>query len=835
MAVFLTLENAFLSQSFTRISELAREARLRSACCVKCDLLAIQIVSLLWYTAMGCFGESVANNPRREVFELKFFSTRRPVLALSLTATLLSACSMDPNLRKQKYFGSGLRYFEKQQFSEAAIEFTNAIKVDPTYADAHFRLAECDVSLQQQGRAYQEFARTVELQPENYRARMEMANLLIHNRDFPHAREQTDILLQKEPRDPAVHSLASNLLAAEGNNPGAIGEVQQTITLAPGNWEAYLNLALLQLKNNQPDAAEASFKKVIELDPKPMQPHLLLGDYYQAHSRINEAEQEYRAAIALEPNALEPREALSRLYLTEGKASDAEGVLKQAKRDLPHNPDSFLALSNFYFTTGAIDKAVDEYHALYRERGGDALVKKKYIQLLIAAKRYDEARSLDEEILKGNPYDDDALVYRSQMQLNTGDVSNAAQTLETVVKDFPNNIQAHYALGVAFEKQGNLERAENEWREALRLDPDFIDAERSIANAAVLQGDMNSLEDAANQMIRLEPWATEGYALRALANINRLHYAEAEQDTRRAIAAAPQSSFGYVQLGNLRLAQKQYGDAAQAYQDALNRNADSTDALRGLVSAYVTQKQIDKAVAAVNFQIGKSPANSNFYNLLGGVLFHGKGDLGGAESALEKSVALDRHNFDAVIQLCQVRAAKGEIDQAIAAAGQSLKDNPRQPQLYVLLGNLYETRSDWKNAEDAYQNALNINSQNPVACNDLARMMLHAGENFDIALSLAQTARRGLPDAPGPSDTLGWVYYQKGVYPLAVNYLQEALKLQQKNKLPENPDIHFHLGMAYEKMDQRALARQQLEQVLKIFPNYRDAAEIKKELIRLKS
>jgi TolA-binding protein len=73
------------------------------------------------------------------------------------------------------------------------------------------------------------------------------------------------------------------------------------------------------------------------------------------------------------------------------------------------------------------------------------------------------------------------------------------------------------------------------------------------------------------------------------------------------------------------------------------------------------------------------------------------------------------------------------------------------------------------------------------------------------------------------------------VYPLAVNYLQEALKLQQKNKLPENPDIHFHLGMAYEKMDQRALARQQLEQVLKIFPNYRDAAEIKRELIRLKS
>ena len=766
---------------------------------------------------------------------MKAIFTRRPVLALTLIATVLSACSMDPNARKQKYFQNGQRYFERRQFSEAAIEFTNAIKVDPAYGDAHFQLAESDLNLQQTDRAYQEFARTVELQPENFRARMEMTNLLIHNLDFPHAHEQTDILLQKWPLNPAVHSLASNLLAAEGKIPGSIGEMEHAIALAPANWEGYLNLALLQLRNNQPDAAEANFKKMIELDPKAMQPRLLLANFYMTHSRLNEAEQEFRAAMALEPDAIEPREALSRLYLTEGKPADAEEVLKQARRDLPHNPGSLLALSNFYFTTGALDKAVDEYHALYLERPEDLLVKKKFIQLLVAAKRYDEARSLDADILKGNPGDDDALVYRSQIQLNSGDVGSAAQTLETVVKDSPKNIQAHYALGVAFEKQGNVERAEGEWREALHLDPDFVDAQRSIANAAILQGDMNSLEEASNQMIRLQPWAPEGYGLRALANINRARYAEAEQDIRRAIAAAPQSSFGYLQLGNLKLAQKQYSDADKAYRDALVRNADSMDALRGLVNSYVAEKQIDKAIGAVNVQIGKFPTNSNFYNLLGGVLFHGKGDLGGAESALEKSVALDRHNFDAVIQLCQVRAAKGEIDQAIAAARQSIEDNPHQPQLYVLQGNLYESMSDWKAAQGAYQNALNIDSQSPVASNDLARMMLHTGGNFDIALSLAQTARRGLPDAPGPSDTLGWVYYQKGVYPLAINYLQEALKLQEKNKLPENPDIHYHLGMTYEKMGQPSLARQHFEQVLKIFPNYRDAAEIKKELNHLKS
>ena len=346
---------------------------------------------------------------------------------------------------------------------------------------------------------------------------------------------------------------------------------------------------------------------------------------------------------------------------------------------------------------------------------------------------------------------------------------------------------------------------------------------------------MNTLEDAANQMIRLQPGSPDGYSLRALANINRTHYVEAEQDIRRAIAAAPQSAFGYVQMGNLRFAQKQYSDAAKAFQDALDRNANSIDALRGLVNANIAEKQVDKAIAIVNLQIGKSPGNSGFYNLLGAVLFRSKRDLNGAEAALEKSIALDSHNYDALIQLCQVRAAKGEFDQAIATGQQSLKDNPRQPNLYVLMGNLFESKSDWKSAEDAYKNALALDSQNPVASNDLARVMLHTGGSLDVALSLAQTALKGLSDSPGVADNLGWIYYQKGVYPLAVRYLQQALNLQEKHKMPDNPDIHYHLGMAYEKTEQPALARQQFEQVLKIYPNYQDAAEIKKELNRLKS
>jgi tetratricopeptide (TPR) repeat protein len=750
-------------------------------------------------------------------------------------ATLFSACSRDPNVRKQKYFQSGQRYFEKGKYREAVIEFVNAIKIDPRFAEAHHQLAETYLRLQQGQGAYQELTRTVELQPENYQARIELASLLIMGHDFQQAQEQTNLLLQKRPNDPAVHSTVSGLLLGQGNFSGAIEEMQKAVALAPSRWELHLELGMLQLRNNQPDAAEASFRKVIELNPKAMQAQLLLGNYYQSRSRFSEAEQQFHNAMGMDPKSPDPRAALARLYLAEGKKADAEGVLKQAKHDFPDNSAGYRLLGDFYFMTGDVDKATAEYGALYQEHPKDLQVKKNYIPLLIQTKRFAEARRLDDEILKTNPNDDDALVYQSQMQISDGDVNGAAQKLQTVIKNAPKNSEAHYVLGVAFEKLGNLESAEGEWREALRLSPDSLDAERALANAAMQRGDMPTLQEAATQMIRLQPASPDGYALRALSNINRKHYAEAEQDIRKAIDIAPQSAFGYVQMGNLKFTQKQYGDAAKAYQDALDRNANSADALRGLMSIYFTENQADKAVAAANAQIAKSPNNSSFYDLLGTALFHSKKDLNGAEAALEKSAALDKHNSDALLKLCQVRAAKGEIDQAIATAQQSLKDNPRELGLYVLMGKLYESKSDWKKAEDAYQNALAVNPQDPVASNNLAHVMLQTGGNLDIALSLAQTARRGLPDSPGVADNLAWIYYQKGAYQSAIGLLQEALKLQEKNKMPDNPDIHYHLGMAYEKTQQPALARQHLEHVLKINPNYRDAAEIKKQLASLKS
>lgn len=381
-------------------------------------------------------------------------------------------------------------------------------------------------------------------------------------------------------------------------------------------------------------------------------------------------------------------------FVVEGKKAEAEEFLKQAKRDFPNNSAGYRMLGDFYSLAGELDKAVAEYGILNQEHPKDLSVKKNYIQLLMQNHRYDEARKLDDEVLKANPNDQDALMFRGELEMQASDANGAAKTFQTAVKNDPKDAIAHYQLGVAYQKLGNLENADSEWRDAVRLRPNMVEAQRSLALLAMRKGDMSTLEQAAAQLIILKPASPEGYALHAVSETNSKQFKAAEEDIQKAMQVDPHSHLAWVQLGDLKLVQKQYNEAGKAFQQALDRDPNSTDALRGLANTYLVQNQVDKAITVANAQIAKAPGNSSFYDLLGTVLFHNKKDLDGAEAAFNKAIALDANNPDATANLIQVQSAKGQLDRAITSCQQEIKSYPHNVGFFILLGNLYVAKSD---------------------------------------------------------------------------------------------------------------------------------------------
>lgn len=93
-------------------------------------------------------------------------------------------CSLDPNVKKQKYFESGNRYFVQSRYNEALVQFSNAVKLDLRFANAHYQLVRTYIRMQAWSDAYRELQRTIELDPSNVKAQLDVGNLLGAARRF---------------------------------------------------------------------------------------------------------------------------------------------------------------------------------------------------------------------------------------------------------------------------------------------------------------------------------------------------------------------------------------------------------------------------------------------------------------------------------------------------------------------------------------------------------------------------------------------------------------------------------------------------------------------------
>src|SRR5580698_4990481 len=131
--------------------------------------------------------------------------TVRLLLVGFLIPALFTGCTRDPNVRKQKFLESGNRYRDKGKLREATIQYLNAIQVDPRFAEAHYQLGETCLKLKNYNCAGDHLFRTVELAPDNYPARVDLANLLIAARQPKDAQPQLELLRDRQPNSPDTH------------------------------------------------------------------------------------------------------------------------------------------------------------------------------------------------------------------------------------------------------------------------------------------------------------------------------------------------------------------------------------------------------------------------------------------------------------------------------------------------------------------------------------------------------------------------------------------------------------------------------------------------------
>ncbi len=733
-------------------------------------------------------------------------------LAMLLTVVLLLAgCRGNPEVRKQRYFESGRRFSAEGKYKEASIQFLNALKVDGDYSDAHYLLAQAYEHMGQFVSASDELERTIASQPGNLPAHLDLGNLMLANDRISAAQEQANTVLAAQADNAGAHALLSAIACRQGQKATAIAEIERAIDLEPSRAAFHENLGLLQASDPAiASLAEGEFHKAVKLDPGSSSARLLLASYYVRNNRLVEAEKAAWDAVIIDPRSLTARADVAQIILKEGDWARAEQVLRQASKDFASTAQGAGILADYYASAQQFDKARAEFSAQLAKFPKNTTLQKGYIRVLIQMRDFGTAKTMLASLMKSNSKDPEVNALNGIILLNDGKANDAANALRDATRFLPQDSFIQYWLGKAAQANGEINVAEICFRQASELNPLSQAPLDELARIASQRGDRTLLEDVAGRAIAASPGSPSGYVWRAIVEMDRDSLDKAEADLRAAIKVAPESWQAYLQFGKLRLLQKRFSEGSAMLEQALKYNPNSVQALRLLTDYDVFQGHRDQALARVNAQIQKNPRNSYFFDLLAELQIQDKKVDKAAETA-QRAIQMNSADGEAVSLFAQISVSRGMTAQAIDAWLQWSNSHPNDAGAFAVLGALEESHGSLDKAEAYYKKSLQIQPRQPIAANNLAYRMLENDDSPDLALTLAETARQGMPESPNTADTLAWAYYHMGTYQFARDLLEDALHID-----PDCASMHYHLGMVYTKLKDKHNATFHLKKALSL-------------------
>jgi len=265
-----------------------------------------------------------------------------------------------------------------------------------------------------------------------------------------------------------------------------------------------------------------------------------------------------------------------------------------------------------------------------------------------------------------------------------------------------------------------------------------------------------------------------------------------------------------IQDAVLKMHDGDYAGARISAEEVLRQSPEDVRAARVLADSYTALKEPQKAVQRLTELADGHPKSAPLHNLLGQYELS-IGKRAEARRAFDAAKAADPASIQADLALAKIDYADKRMDDARLRLETVLKVDPRNVAALAMLAALETDAGNRNGAIAKYRAVLDIDSNNVLALNNLAWVL--AKDNPDEALKCAQQAVELAPDNATVEDTLGWIYYQKGIYRTAVDYLKNAVARES------TPRRQFHLGMCYIKVGDRAMGQKALNAALQKDPN----------------
>lgn len=703
------------------------------------------------------------------------------------------------------------------QALEVYQELLQQTQPDQTHfvSQLYLHIGECLWKLERTTEAFAAFQQAVQAEGSNIMARLRLSELYLAGGSMQHAVENAQAVLAQEPDNAEALSVVGAAQQSTGDIVGATRTYVAALRADPGRVTIAIALADIYAREDGAPEARIVLRRAADAARDDAAPLLALGRLEEEQGNIPAAEEYYKAAVRREdtPNT---NLRLAQFLERSARVSEAERVLRRSDDLRPSQPTS---LADFEMISGRAFRALRHYADLLQAQSSTRNLIPAAAAMSRAARAGTAARLIEADL--ESPYgtstepaksaptstararqhleefrrDLDAVtaeVLEAEIALAENDLAVATTRAAAAVSVSPHSSCAHYVLGVAKFRAGDLAAANSEWHTAVDRDSNFIPARLAVAQQEFAAGDAEAAEEEVVPVVREEPGNIRALVLYARTLATRQRFDAAEVIARRAVAVTEANPEPHIVLGEIALERDQTANALSEYEQAVIMAPASQEAIEGLINVYRRGKVTREMLQSME-SLGQQPPHSATILEIVGRIYADRGWYDDAMRALKASLSAEPHRATAALALARVYTEQGSLS---AAEDSALLIGDHTSALLAAVR--AQQNHDVDSAIRQYESAVREGEETGVAANNLAWIYAERGERLQRALALAESARNKAPQNAAFLDTLGFVQLQRREYTAAVETLKKAVQLavHDGDIGPALPQIVAHLAEA---------------------------------------